>query len=90
MAGSKPGPAKGTGGRPRKKNPKPRPGDGYKRTTVGPKGKGKQVYQHRAKLGLTAKVGKGSKVVVDHKDKNTKNNKRKNLRTMARGKNAHR
>ncbi len=92
MAGSKPGPAKGTGGRPRKTVHKGRVGDGYKRKTVGPKGKGKQVYEHRAKaLGDKAaakKVGKGSKKVVDHKDSRTGNNLRSNLRVLSRGKNA--
>jgi hypothetical protein len=90
MAGKKPGPAKGSGGAPRKKVTKPRPGDGYVRVTVGPKGAGKTVYKHRAALGLLKKVGKGSKKVVDHKDKNPKNNSKKNLRQLGRGKNANR
>lgn len=87
-----PGPAKGSGGRPRKKlgTHKPRPGDGYVRVTVGPKSAGKVVYAHRAKLGLTAKAGKGSKKVVDHKNKKTSDNRKKNLRVIGRGKNANR
>ena len=94
MAGSKPGPAKGHGGRPRKPagTNKGRAGDGYKRVTVGPKGKGKQVYEHIVKArGAKAAVkgsGKGSKTVVDHKDKKTGHNLRSNLRVLSRGKNA--
>lgn len=84
----KPGPAKGTGGRPRKKNTKP--GKlGYARVTTGPKGKGTQKLAHRAKLGLP-KGSKGSKKVVDHKDGNQANNARSNLRMLSRGKNANR
>lgn len=75
------GPAKGSGGRPRKaggstltkgKN------KGYKKVTVGPKGKGTQKYLHRVKTG--AKKGE----VVDHKDENKANNSSSNLRRMSR------
>lgn len=94
---AKPGPNKGEGGRPRTKNPKPRK-DGYKRTTVGPPGKGEQQYEHRVKAsgGDTAggkKAPKGSKSgkkggVVDHKDRNRSNNAKSNLRkTTKRGNN---
>lgn len=89
-----PGPAKGHGGRPRKAagTNKGRVGDGYKRVTVGPKSKGKQVYEHVVKAkGAKAAAkgsGKGSKKVVDHKDGKTGNNLRSNLRIMSRGKNA--
>lgn len=88
MAGKgKPGPAKGSGGRPRVKNPKPRP-DGYKRVTIGAKGKGKQVYEHRAKAGLgNVKGSKGSGTVVNHKDHNRSNNARKNLQRVSKAKN---
>ena len=84
---AKPGPDKGKGGRPRKKpgTNEGRAGDGYKRVSVGPKSKGKQVYEHRAKLGL----GKGSKsrgTVVDHRNRNTSDNSPGNLRkTTKRG-----
>ena len=86
------GPAKGHGGRPRKAagTNEGRAGDGYKRVTVGPKSKGVQVYEHRAKAGL-AKV-KGSKSgktggVVDHKNRVTGDNSRKNLRKVSKGTN---
>jgi hypothetical protein len=94
MAGSKPGPAKGSGGRPRKKSGtnKGRVGDGYKRVTVGPKSKGKQVYEHivkeRGPAAAKKGSGKGSKTVVHHKDKRTGNNLRSNLSVMSRAKNA--
>ena len=86
---SKPGPAPGKGGRPRKKpgTNEGRVGDGYKRVSVGPKSKGKQVYEHRAKLGL----GKGSKakgIVVDHKNRKTGDNSPGNLRKATKAQNA--
>lgn len=84
MAGSKPGPAKGKGGRPRTKKPATRR-DGYRRVTVGPKGKGKQVYEHRAKAGLGSEKGsKGKGKVVDHKDGDRDNNSRSNLRVTSK------
>jgi hypothetical protein len=86
MAGKgKPGPAKGSGGRPRKKNPKPRD-DGYVRTTVGPEGKGRVVYQHRAIAygGNPPKGSKGKGTVVHHKDHGRSNNSRKNLKRVSK------
>jgi hypothetical protein len=79
-----PGPKKGEGGRPRKANPKGRPGDGYKRTTVGPKGKGKQTYLHRK---VAKVVGKGRNVTVNHKNRKTGDNRKGNLTVMSRAKN---
>ena len=87
---AKPGPSKGSGGRPRTSTPATR-SDGYKRVTVGPKGKGKQVYQHRAKAGLgTTKGSKSGKTggVVDHKDRDRDNNARSNLRVTTKSGNA--
>lgn len=57
--------------------------------TVGPAGKGKQVYEHRAVAygGTPPRVGKGTRTVVDHKDRNTSNNKRSNLRVVSKGEN---
>lgn len=87
MAGSKPGPAKGRGGRPRTSTPKAR-ADGYKRVTVGAKGKGKQVYQHRAKAGLGGTKGsKGKGTVVHHKDHRRGNNTKGNLQRVSKAKN---
>jgi hypothetical protein len=88
---SKPGPSKGEGGRPRKKagTNEGRAGDGYKRRTVGPKSKGKQVYEHRAKAGLAnVKGSKAKGTVVDHKDGNTGNNSPGNLRRTTKAGNA--
>ena len=81
---AKPGPSKGSGGRPRvpAKSAATRK-DGYKRVTVGAKGKGKQVYAHRAAAGLGGTKGsKSGKTggVVDHKDGNRANNAKSNLR----------
>lgn len=80
----KPGPAPGTGGRPRKK-----PGTniagklGYRRVTTGPKSKGTQKLEHRVKAG----VGKGSKTggtVVHHRDGTKTNNALTNLARTTR------
>jgi hypothetical protein len=79
---AKPGPSKGKGGRPRTTTPATR-SDGYKRVTTGAKGKGTQVYEHRAKVGLGGTKGsKSGKTggVVDHKDGNRANNAKSNLR----------
>lgn len=83
------GPKKGEGGRPRKKpgDNEPRTGDGYVRVTKGPKSKGKQVYEHRAKKGL-GKGSKGKGTVVDHKNRNTSDNSPANLRTTTKKGNA--
>ena len=84
---AKPGPSKGTGGRPRTKSPAARV-DGYKRVTVGAKGKGKQVYAHRAAAGLGGTKGsKGKGTVVDHKDGNRSNNAKSNLRKVSKAAN---
>ncbi len=85
-----PGPAKGQGGRPRKKagTNEGRAGDGYKRVTVGPASKGKQVYEHRAKAGLAnTKGSKGKGTVVDHKNKRKGDNSKGNLRKVSKGAN---
>ena len=77
-------------GRPRNgDNVKPTGKAGYAQKTVGKKGSGKRVYVHRSKVGLGAS-SKGGKTVVDHKDGNTRNNARGNLRVTTRGKNANR
>lgn len=80
------GPNKGEGGRPRTKNPKAR-ADGYKRVSVGPKGKGTQVYQHRAVegVGKGTKSGKGG--VVHHKDHRRGNNTKGNLAVVSKKRN---
>jgi hypothetical protein len=77
---AKPGPSKGSGGRPRVRNPKPN-GEGYIQQTVGPKGKGTRKYEHRVKAG----AGPGQ--VVDHRDAQRGNNDKTNLRLTTRGKN---
>lgn len=77
---TKPGPPKGSGGRPRAKNPAPN-GEGYIQRTVGPKGKGKRVYEHRHKAG----AGPGQ--VVDHGNSNRSDNSSGNLKLMTRGQN---
>ena len=87
------GPAKGKGGRPRKEpgTNLARSGDGYKRVTVGPKSKGTQVYEHRVKAGLgKTKGSKSGKTggVVDHKNRNTSDNRASNLRRTTKSGNA--
>ncbi len=87
------GPAKGHGGRPRKApgTNEGRAGDGYKRRTVGPKGKGKQVYEHRVKAGLGGTRGSKSGRtggVVDHKNRNTGDNAKDNLKVTTKKGNA--
>ena len=81
---ARPGPAKGSGGRPRVSGTKAATrSDGYKRVTVGAKGKGEQVYAHRAAAGLgKTKGSKSGKTggVIDHKDGNRSNNTKSNLR----------
>jgi hypothetical protein len=88
----KPGPKKGAKNAGRPRGAKPRAGDGYAQTTIGPKGSGKRAYVHRLKAGVKPNPdgGKGSKTVVDHKDKNPRNNAKGNLRVLGRGKNASR
>jgi hypothetical protein len=92
MAGKgKPGPAKGEGGRPRKPAGEGKArADGYKRRTVGAKGKGKQVYEHRAVAygGNPPKSSKSAKSgIVDHKDQNKRNNSKSNLRKTTKSQN---
>lgn len=88
MAGTKPGPAKGKGGRPRKAaSAVATRADGYKRVTVGPKGKGEQMYAHRDAKGL--KPGSGTKSgrtggVVDHKNHKRGDNRKANLRVTSK------
>ncbi len=85
------GPAKGHGGRPRKApgTNDARAGDGYKRRTVGPKSKGTQVYEHRVKAGLgSTKGSKGKGTVVDHKNRNTSDNRASNRRRTTKAGNA--
>lgn len=78
------GPKAGSGGRPRAAVHAGNARDGYKRVTIGPKSKGDQVYEHRAKAGV-AKAGPNT--TVDHKDSNTSNNKAANLQVVSRSKN---
>lgn len=87
MAGSKPGPAKGHGGRPRKKGgSRLTKGEnkGYVKVTVGPPGKGKQEYKHRVVAGV---VGKGYNTVVDHRNNMKSDDRKSNLKPMSRGSN---
>lgn len=87
----RPGPAKGKGGRPRKPIGKGKArADGYERTTVGPKGKGKQVYEHRAVAfgGTPPKGSKAKGTVVDHKNRKRGDNKKTNLRKTSKRGNA--
>ncbi len=94
MAGKgKPGPAPGKGGRPRLPIGKGKTReDGYKRTTTGAKGKGTQVYEHRAVAGLGGTKGSKAKgTVVDHKDRDRDHNAKSNLkRTTKAGNNRNR
>ena len=85
----KPGPKKGHGGRPRNTKGKGAvDSEGYKRMTVGPKGKGRQVRQHRA-IAYNGNPPKGSKggSTVDHKNRRKTDNSKGNLRKVSRGKN---
>jgi hypothetical protein len=90
MAGSKPGPAKGKGGRPRLPASKVKArSDGYKRVSHGPKGDGTQVYAHREAAGLGGTKGsKGKGKVVDHKNRVRGDNRRTNLRVTTKKGNA--
>lgn len=91
MAGKgKPGPAKGKGGRPRVPASKVATRkDGYKRVTAGEKGKGEQVYAHRAKAygGKPPKGSKGKGTVVDHKNRKRADNRSSNLRKVSKAAN---
>ena len=88
---AKPGPAKGKGGRPRKPASKVATrADGYKRVTVGRKGKGTQVYAHRAAAGVGGTKGsKSGKTggVVHHKNKRKGDNRRSNLKVTTKAEN---
>lgn len=56
--------------------------------TVGAKGKGKLVYEHRAKAGLAGTKGsKGKGTVVDHKNRNRGDNSKGNLRRVTKAAN---
>jgi hypothetical protein len=91
MAGKKPGPAKGSGGRPRKPASKVATrADGYKRVTRGPKGDGTQVYAHREAAGVGGVKGsKSGKTggVVDHKNRKRGDNRKSNLRVGSKAAN---
>jgi len=80
----KPGPSKGSGGRPRKLRGSNVAGKlGYRRVTTGPPSKGTQKLEHR----VVAGAGKGSKTggtVVHHVDHNKVNNAKKNLKKLSR------
>lgn len=81
---AKPGPAKGKGGRPRKKAGTNAAGThGYRRISVGAKSKGTQVYEHRHKAGAGKGSAKGG-TVTHHKDGNKTNNARSNLEITTR------
>lgn len=87
---AKPGPSKGQGGRPRKPaGSNQARADGYKRVTVGPKSKGTQVYEHRAKAygGTPPKGSKGKGTVVHHKDRRRGNNASSNLSKVSKAQN---
>lgn len=86
MAGNKPGPAKGEGGRPRTKKHAPN-GEGYVQKTVGPPSKGKRVYEHRAVKGVGPGTKSGSGGVVDHKNGNRQDNRPSNLRVVSKKEN---
>lgn len=85
---AKPGPAKGSGGAPRKAVTKPNvAGGGYSRVTVGPAGKGTTVYKHRAVAygGVPPKSSKGATTgIVDHKNRQRGSNGKSNLRITTR------
>lgn len=91
MAGKKPGPAKGKGGRPRLPASKVKArADGYKRVSRGPKGDGEQVYAHRQAAGVGGVKGsKSGKTggVVDHKNRKRGDNRRSNLRVTTKAAN---
>ena len=74
------GPKPGSGGRPRKANPKDN-GNGYVRQTVGPPSKGVRKYKHRVVAG--AKPGQ----TVDHKNARRSDNSRGNLELVSRAEN---
>lgn len=87
---AKPGPAKGHGGRPRKPaGTNQARADGYKRVTVGPKSKGKQVYEHRAKAygGNPPKGSKGKGTVVHHRNRSRGDNRASNLTKVSKARN---
>ena len=87
---SKPGPSKGSGGRPRLPASKVATRkDGYERVTRGPKGDGTQVYAHREEAGLGGVKGsKGKGKVVDHKNRRRADNRKSNLRVTSKKGNA--
>lgn len=90
----KPGPRKGHGGAPRKRNPASNKG-GYQLTTVGPKSRGTRQYAHRViahggSVGGTKrapKSSKGTRSVVDHRNRNRSDNRSSNLRRVSRSTN---
>jgi len=79
------GPKKGHGGRPRKKRGTNVAGaTKYRRITVGPKSRGKQVLEHRHKAGLKKTHNRGTKKIVHHKNGVKTDNSRSNLRVTTR------
>lgn len=86
---AKPGPKKGSGGRPRKPASAVKArSDGYKRITVGAKGKGKTVYAHRVAAGLGATKGsKGKGTVAHHKNHKRGDNRKSNVVAVSKATN---
>lgn len=87
---AKPGPSKGSGGRPRKpEGSVSTRADGYKRVTVGAKSKGTQVYAHRAKAygGTPPKGSKGKGTVVHHRNRQRGDNRSANLSKVSKAQN---
>jgi hypothetical protein len=87
---AKPGPNKGHGGAPRKaEGSVSTRADGYKRVTVGAKGKGEQVYAHRAKAygGVPPKGSKAKGTVVHHKNRRRGDNRSGNLSKVSKAEN---
>ena len=81
---AKPGPAKGSGGRPRQRAPQGKTADGYRMKTVGPPSQGKRVYAHRAAAGVT---GAGPDTTVDHVNNKRADNRPSNLKVVTRAAN---
>ncbi len=91
---AKPGPAKGSGGRPRGTGSQR--GDGYSLTTVGPPSKGTRQYVHRV-VASGGKPGGGklapvsskaaTKGIVDHRNRNKQDSRPANLHKVTKGQN---
>ncbi len=89
MAGKgRPGPAKGSGGAPRKATHKPN-GGGYTRSTIGPKtGPVVQAYDQRIKAGVAGQHPGHTGSVVDHINGKRADDRPSNLRVTSRSVNA--